>query len=417
MSPEQGQTSASDSNRCYSPSGLQDASASTAIRARLAIILLIRTVLNTPSRVVYPFLPAIARGLGVSLSVATQVVSLRVVAGLTAPLVGPLSDRFGRRRIMELGLLLLVLAGIALAGSGSIAAAAVAFALYGLAKAIFDPAVLAYLGDSVPYAKRGRAMGLSEMSWSAAWLLGVPTTGFLMERINWRAPWAVLSVLGVLGAVLTRLGLPNARGPVRPVMRTGLLTAVLGTWGGLLRRRKVVIVLTVSTLLMAALEVPFIVYGAWLESTFGLSLSALGVASTVVGLAEAVAELGTTLFADRLGKRRSVLAGLIGLTASLALLPWIARIGLVPALAGVVLMMLTFEFALVSFLPLVSEVAPDARAGLLSFYITAVSMGRLGAALLSSWLWRWQSIALQAWVGGALALIAAVIMALESDDD
>jgi predicted MFS family arabinose efflux permease len=169
--------------------------------------------------------------------------------------------------------------------------------------------------------------------------------------------------------------------------------------------------------MMAAIEVPFIVYGAWLESAFGLSLGALGLASTVVGLAEASAELGTTVFTDRLGKRRSVLAGLIGLMVSLVLLPWIARLGLAPALAGVVLMMLTFEFALVSFLPMVSEVAPDARAALLSFNVTAASVGRLGAAMVGSWLWRWQSIAVQAWVGAALALMAVVTLALGTDHD
>jgi len=387
------------------------------MRKQLAIILLGRTVLNMPSRVVYPFLPAIARGLGVSLPLATQVVSLRVVAGLTAPLLGPLSDRFGRRRIMEFGLALFALAGMALAGSGTIAAAAVAFVLYGLAKAVYDPAVLAYLGDSVPYAHRARAVGLSEMSWSAAWLLGVPATGFLMERFGWRAPWTVLVLLGVLGAGLTRLGLPNARGTTEFVRGGRLVSSVLKTWAVLLRRRKAALVLTTTLLLMAAVELPLIVYGAWLETTFGLSLSALGLASTVIGLAEAAGEVGTAVFTDRIGERRSVLAGLIGLTISLLLLPWIAGFGLVPALAGVVLMMLTFEFAYVSLLPLVSEVAPDARAALLSFNVTAASVGRLGAALVSSWLWRWHSIALQAWVGGALALIAAVSLALGMRED
>lgn len=379
---------------------------------QLAIILFGRTVVNVPSRVVYPFLPGIARGLGVSLTLATRLTSLRVVAGLTAPLLGPLSDRFGRRRLMELGLVLTAVAGIALAGSGTVTAVAVAFVLYGLAKAIYDPAVLAYLGDSVPYAQRARAVGLSEMSWSAAWLLGVPATGFLMERFGWRAPWTVLVLLAVLGAWLTRLGLPNARGTIELVRGGRLVASVLKTWAVLLRRRKAALVLTTTLLLMAAVEVPLIVYGAWLETTFGLSLGALGLASMVIGLAEAAGEVGTAVFTDRLGERRSVLAGLIGLTISLLLLPWIARFGLAPALAGVVLMMLTFEFAYVSLLPLVSEVAPDARAALLSFNVTAASVGRLGAALVSSWLWRWQSIALQAWVGGALALIAAVSLAL-----
>ena len=47
--------------------------------------------------------------------------------------------------------------------------------------------------------------------------------------------------------------------------------------------------LLTNLLLTLAIEIPLIVYGAWLEATFGLSFTALGFASTVVGLAEASA--------------------------------------------------------------------------------------------------------------------------------
>ena len=178
------------------------------LRSQLAIITLGRTVLNMPSRVVYPFLPAIARGLGVSLASATQLVTLRTVGGLGGTVLGPLSDHFGRRQMMEIDLLLFTLAGLALAGVGTVWSAAVAFVL---SKAIYDPAVQAHLGDAVPYAQRGRAMGFAELSWSAAWLFGVPATGFLMQRFDWRSPWAALVVLGALSVGLTRLGLPSTR--------------------------------------------------------------------------------------------------------------------------------------------------------------------------------------------------------------
>ncbi len=151
-------------------------------------------------------------------------------------------------------------------------------------------------------------------------------------------------------------------------------------------------------------------YGAWLETAFGLSLGVLGLASTVVGVAEAAAELGTTVITDRLGKLRSGLVGLLGLAASLLVLPWLSGLGLAGALAGVVLMILSFEFGLVSLLPLATELAPEARASLLSLNITALSLGRILGALLGGWLWRWQSIALHAGVGAGCALVAALLL-------
>jgi predicted MFS family arabinose efflux permease len=391
-------------------------------RARLPLVVLVRTIVNVPFRIVYPFLPSIARGLGISLVAASGLVTLRLIARMGAPLLGPLADRYERRRVMEVALLFFTLASLLLAGAGTFAVAAVAFVLYGAAKALYDPAVHAYLGDAVPYRERGRAVGVVELSWSAAWLLGVPASGLLIERLGWRAPWAVLIVLGLLGVGLTRVGLPSALG--QPVSDGGkpFATSMVATWRGLLRRRSVVVLLLTSALLSLAIEIPFIVYGAWLEETFGLSLTALGLASAVVGIAEAAAECGATVITDRLGKRRSVLAGLLGLAVSLVALPWLSRLGLAAALAGVVLMLFAFEFGVVSLIPMATELAPDARATLLSLNSAAFGLSRALAALIGGWLWQWQGagaqnpMALHAGVGAVCAIVAALLLARGMED-
>jgi predicted MFS family arabinose efflux permease len=385
--------------------------AARSFRTQLPIVFAVRTAINAPVRIIYPFLPSIARGLGISLAAASQLVTLRMVAGLAAPLLGLLADRYGRRRVMEVALSLFALASLLMAGVGTLAASAVAFALYGLAKALYDPAVHAYVGDRVPYQERGRAVGIIELSWSGAWLLGVPASGLLIERFGWRAPWAALIVLGFLGLGLTFVSLPPASRPATRRRSGSLVASMVGTWRNLLRRRSVAVLLATSFLLTMAIEVPFIVYGAWLETSFGLSLSTLGLASTVVGVAEATAELGSAAITDRLGKRRSVLVGLLGLAASLIALPWLSRLGLVAALAGVMLMLLNFEFGIVSLLPLATELAPEARASLFSLTVTAFSLSRILAALVGGWLWQWQTIALNAGVGAACALLAALLLA------
>jgi predicted MFS family arabinose efflux permease len=379
----------------------------------LIIIFLARTTLNTAHRIIYPFLPTIARGLGISLTTASILITLRLLAGLAAPFVGPVADRHSRRRVMEVALLVFSLAGIFMTAGNIFATAAIAFLLYGLSKVLYDPTVQAYLGDTVPYARRGRAIGTIELPWSAAWLIGVPAAGFLIERFGWRAPWGVLIGFGLLSWWLTPAGLPPGRRPASQEATPLRFKSLIGAWHGLLRHRRVVILLATSFLLVMALEIPFVVYGAWLESSFGLSLSTLGLASIVVGLAEACAELGTTVFTDRLGKKRSVLLGLVGLAASLAALPLLGHAGLVTALAGLALVMLSFEFGIVSLLPLATEVAPDARATLLSLNLTAFSLGRMAGDVGGGWLWQWhvEGIALHAAVGAVVALLAAVVLA------
>lgn len=381
-------------------------------RQQLPTIFLARTTLNTAHRIVYPFLPSIARGLGITLQAAGGLVALRMAAGIVAPVLGPLGERHGRRRTMEFGLLLFTLACLLLAGLGTFLPAAIAFLLLGFAKVLYDPAVHAYIGDTVPYRQRGQAVGLVELSWSTAWLVGVPASALLIAQFGWRAPWAGMAALGLIGVWLTHRCLPPSSLHGGHGSRPFFAKSLIATWRTLLANWPVVSLLLTSFLLSMAIEVPFIVYGAWLDEEFGLSITALGFASIIVGLAEASAEIGTTLLTDRLGKRRSVLLGLLGLTASLAVLPWLSQRGLAAALAGVVLMVLTFEFGIVSLVPLATELAPNWRASLLSFNVAAFSLGRILGAALGSLLWQWHNIALHAALGASCALLAALALAI-----
>ncbi|HDQ71386.1 MAG TPA: MFS transporter, partial [Chloroflexi bacterium] len=329
--------------------------AHTETGVRMLLFVLIRTTVNTPFRIIYPFLPSIARGLGVSLAAAGGLVTLRLIGYMSAPFLGPLADRYGRRRVMEVALLLLVIASLSLVASEGLIAAAGAFILFGIGKGIYDPALHAYLGDTVPYQVRGKAVGVVELSWSIAWLVGVPASGFLIERFGWRAPWYVLATIGLLGIVFTRVGMPmDVRRPAAKSERP-LVIATFKTWGDLLRRRPVIVLLATSISITAAIEVFLIAYGAWIEGTFALSPSVLGGTSAVIGVSEALAEISAAGFTDRLGKRRSVSISLVGLTASLAALPFLSQFGLLPTMLNVALVMFSFEFGLVSLLVMATE--------------------------------------------------------------
>jgi predicted MFS family arabinose efflux permease len=74
--------------------------------------------------------------------------------------------------------------------------------------------------------------------------------------------------------------------------------------------------------------------------------------------------------------------GLVGNCAAAILLPWIGRTQ-VGALIGLFLFYITFEFTIVSLIPLTTEVLPAARATTLSFSSAANSLGRAIGALLA----------------------------------
>jgi predicted MFS family arabinose efflux permease len=131
----------------------------------------------------------------------------------------------------------------------------------------------------------------------------------------------------------------------------------------------------------SANEVINLVFGIWMEESFGLMVAGLGIASAVIGSSELAGEVLVGGLTDRIGKRRAVGIGLAINTLAAMTLPWTAR-GLGWALAGLFCFYIAFEFTMVSLIPLMTEILPDARATLLAIYVAALSLGRAVGAVL-----------------------------------
>jgi predicted MFS family arabinose efflux permease len=382
-----------------SPTEPQEASAPTRWLRTLAVIFLSRFALNLQARIVYPFLPAIGRGLGVPLETASLLLTVRALVGTTSPIYGVLADRYGRRPAMLGGLVALVLGAILVGVTPTFAVALAAFALLGLSKASYDPAAQAYIGDAVPYGRRGRIMGILELPWSLAWLIGVPAAGLLIARAGWRTPFWVIAGLGIVGLLATWFLCPQCGQRVKG-----------GTLPNRIRvSRPAVMALLVTCLLMLANENIFVVYGAWMESQFGLTIAALGLASIVIAVAELAAEASSAGLVDRLGKRRSVRGGLILGALAYLLLPLLAQ-NLGAALLGITLIVVTFEFTIVSMLPLVSELAPDARGTLMAVNVAAMSLGRVLGSLSGPRFWTHGGLRANSLVSAGVVMVALLVL-------
>ncbi|MCL4561841.1 MAG: MFS transporter, partial [Chloroflexi bacterium] len=147
---------------------------------------------------VYPFLPVLAQGLGVSVSTITLAVTGRSLTGALGPFLASVGDSRGRKAGMLFGI------GIYTLGAGLVVfwpaypAFFAALTLCGLGTLVFIPSMQAYVGDRVPYQQRGFALALTELSWSISFILGVPLAGFLIARYGWLAPFPLLALLGAI---------------------------------------------------------------------------------------------------------------------------------------------------------------------------------------------------------------------------
>ncbi len=364
-----------------------------------------RVCLNTARRFPYPFAPVLSRGLGVPLTAITSLIAINQATGILSVVFGPLSDRWGYR--------LMMLAGLGILAAGMLAAGffplyvfvLVALLLAGLGKSIFDPALQAYIGERVPFHRRGLAIGLTEFSWSGSSLIGIPVVGLLIDRLGWRSPFFVLGGLGLLGlAALGRL-LPAAghaeRGVVHPPFRLGAV------WRQVAQERAALGAVAFAFLVSAANDNLFVVYGAWLEDRFSLGVVALGLATTAIGGAELLGEGLTATVADRLGLKRSVLASLTLSALSYAFLPLLGRT-LPLALAGLFLIFVTVEYTIVTAISLFTEILPAARATMMAGFLASASVGRVVGALMGGGVWLAGGMLATALVSTGISLLALV---------
>ena len=344
------------------------------MRLQLLAITVTRTIISTGFRLVYPFLPVLARGVGVEPQAIVLAITARSGLGLASPILGSLCDLRGRRLAILVGVGIFA-GGMVLVGIWPIYVALfIAILATGLSKIVLDPAQYAYLGDRVAFERRGTAMALVELSWSLAFLVGIPLVGLMIAAWGWQSPYPILAGVALLGGAWLWRSLPADRPPESSGPK------LLDRFKSILARRSAVVLLGVSLLMAAGNEVVSIVFGLWFEEAFALSVAALGAASAIIGLAELSGEGLVAGIADRIGKKRSVAIGLLLTTLASLALPVLGQT-LLGALLGLFFFYLFFEITIVSSLPLMTEQTPTSRSTLMATNIAAISLGRILGAL------------------------------------
>ncbi len=342
---------------------------------QLALFAFVRTIFNTAYRMIYPFLGVFARALGVDLAEMSMLMSIRSLGGALVPFIAPVADYRGRKFGMLLGLGLFILSMALVVIYPTFLTLGISMFFATLAKYIFDPAMQAYLGDRTSYDQRGRAIAITELGWSLAFVVGVPLVGFLISDFGWMAPFPLLALLALLSFILLIVMLPKDETPVGKAATAKL------NFGRVFNSIPAMAGLSITLWATIGNELVNLIFGVWLEDSFGLKIAALGASAAVIGFSEVGGEGLVALLSDKLGKERAVGYGLVVNAAMALLLPVLAQ-NTVGALIGLFLFYITFEFTFVSTIPMMTEVMPTARATLMAFNVGAFSLGRgIGAPI------------------------------------
>jgi MFS transporter, DHA1 family, inner membrane transport protein len=363
-----------------------------------------RLAINVTRRFAYPFVGTIAGQLHVPVGAIQSVLALQGATGLSSIIFGPFSETYGRKRVMAAVLALMTVSAITVVIWPNFWLFALVMLVFGACKYTYDPAMQAFIGDNIPYNRRGLAIGTVELSWAVSLMIASPVVAMLLatsqaprqhmallETISY-LPIDVLSESGgirltfMMMAALVGLSviiiwrLVPSDVPSREIS-SRRRTSPIDTFRIIWKHPAALAAVIYAFALNAANEVFLINYGLWMEASFGLLLAAIGVATIVIAVAEVAGEFVVIGLADRLGKRRMALWGAIIASLSYVAVPLFAP-DLTWALIGLFIMFICQEAGVVAAIPLYTEILPGMRAVLLSGTVASGAVGRLiGAAI------------------------------------
>jgi len=235
-----------------------------------------------------------------------------------APVIGALSDRFGRRPVILLSNFGLGLDYVVMALAPTVPWLFVGRLASGITSSSY-PTAGAYIADVTPPEQRAAKFGMLSAAFGLGFIIG-PAVGGILGNVDLRLPFWVAAALSLLNAAYGYFILPESHPPERRVRVHWQKANPVGALA-LLRSQPAVLALATAAFLyfVAHESLPnvFVLYATyrygWSAHDIGVSLALIGLASTIVG----VGLVGPVV--KRFGERRALLAGLTFFAASFVL--------------------------------------------------------------------------------------------------
>ncbi|HLT84254.1 MAG TPA: multidrug effflux MFS transporter [Phototrophicaceae bacterium] len=351
-------------------------------RPALALLLGALAFLPAASTDMYlPSLPDVAADLGTSSAAVQLTISSVMVGGALSQLVvGPLSDRVGRRRPVLLGLLGFAVVAALCVVAASITQLVALRVLQGVVGAAASVSAMAVVGDLYRGAEAARLLSRLWMAIAVAPILAPLVGTVVADAWGWRAVFAVLAAMALLLGLWVARSMPETLPVARRATRG--LGASLRGYGALVRDREFLALAVLPGLSLAVLMCyvtgsPFV-----LQEEYGLSAQqfalffGFGATSMIAG-----AQLNASLV-RRLGPARLLRAGLVLVAVCTAVLLAVVA----TRAGGVVGLLVPLWFAVAGISTAISNAAALAisrhgeRAGTASAVIGSVQ-GALGGAI------------------------------------
>ncbi len=175
-------------------------------------------------------LPVLQSNLGASVAGAQWVVESYSLALSSLVLVGgSLADRFGRRRVFSIGIVLFAAASLTCALSPNVVWLIVSRGVQGIGGALLVPSSLALLSAAFSERERGRAVGTWSSLTAVATAIGPALGGWLVQAVSWRAVFFLNLPIAAAALLIASTRVAETRSP--SVARLDWPGALFATFG------------------------------------------------------------------------------------------------------------------------------------------------------------------------------------------
>ena len=228
------------------------------------------------------------------------------------PVIGNLSDRFGRRPVLLASLLAFAVDYLVMALASTLPLLFIGRVIAGITGASHTTAY-AYIADVSPPEKRAQNFGLIGMAFGFGFILGPAIGGLIGDQFGTRAPFVAAGALALLNVLYGWLILPESLPPERRRPFDIRRANPVGTLMQLRRYQPIVLGLALAMFLWQLAHQSL--QGTWSFYTvyrFEWSPGMVGLSLAAVGLSAAIVQGGLVrVIIPRLGERRAVALGLM----------------------------------------------------------------------------------------------------------
>lgn len=305
-----------------------------------------------------PLFPHMMKDLGLGYQQLGSLIGILSIAwGVFSIVMGRLSDRIGRRKIMIAAMVMFSLLSSFSGFATGFASLLLIRALMGIAEGAFTPTSVAAVGEASHPSRRGRNQGL-QLSMFALMGLGLaPIIATQLLRVvpSWHWVFAVSAVPGLIVALLIAALLRDAP---RAAPAAGAQASASPRWSELFGSRNVLLAMLATFCAMAGIFVIGAMVPNYLVDYLHLDTSQMGFVVSAIGFGGFLGEFGLASLSDYAGRRLTSVLAFTGAALSLYVF---ARIGANPWTLFIVLFVVSF-FALgmlgVLTGPIATEAAP-----------------------------------------------------------